>query len=385
MRLLILSTVLSITLAACGDSSAANEGSGGSGGAAGGGGTAAAGGDGGSGGSSDFVATISHTFDPQMIDVAEETTNICQSWALENDEPLYVRKIRQANDGGWHHSNWFFVPDTAYTPNTELEGPDATQEGTWKCSDRGFREYLAAAAGGVFFAQSTQTLSELQEFPDRAALVIPPNSVIVGSTHLLNVSAQPLSTSMRFEIELADEEDVDVRLSPFSFAISDLNIPPAIDGAPTESRTSMMCDLREQFEIVKGSDVVDYRIYYVLGHYHQWGNYFNLSFQNEDGSLTKIFEITNSIGEPIGSIIDPPISNNGATKLRSECGFLNNTDRTLRRGLQDGEMCDFLAYHDANIKVGASGVDNVDMGVDEMGRRVFETSCGGLTGFPGND
>ena len=174
MRLIILSSLLSITLVACGDSSESNAGSGGT---AGGGGTAAGGG----GGSSDFVATLSHTFDPQMIDVAEETTNVCQSWALGNDEPLYVRKIRQANDGGWHHSNWFFVPDTAYTPNTELEGPDATQEGTWKCSDRGFREYLAAAAGGVFFAQSTQTLSELQEFPDGAALVIPPNSVIVGS------------------------------------------------------------------------------------------------------------------------------------------------------------------------------------------------------------
>ena len=385
MRLIVLSTFLSLTLAACASDSSSSSGTGGTAGTAGSGGAAGAGGTAGGGGTSDFVAMLSHTFDPQMIDVAEETSSVCQSWVLDNDEPLYVRKIRQSNDGGWHHSNWFFVPDTAYQPNPEAAGPDATLEGSWNCRDRQFREYLAAAAGGVFFAQSTQALTERQDFPNGAALVIPPHSVIIGSTHLLNISGAPLSTAMSFEIELAEPEDVDVRLSPFSFAIGDLNIPPAIDGVPTESRTSMMCDLREQFKIVKDEDVVDYKIYYVLGHYHEWGNYFNLSFQNEDGSLTKIFEIKNSIGEPIGSVIDPPMSNNGANKLRSECGFLNNTDETIRRGLQYGEMCDFLAYHDANIKLGATGVDNADMGVDEMGRRIFETQCGSLTGFPGND
>jgi hypothetical protein len=360
MRLIPLLTLLAVTLAACNDGS-------------------------GTGGTDDLVPALTHTFDPQMLDVAEETWDVCQSWALNNEEPLYVRKIRQTNDGGWHHSNWFFVPETAYPPNEDVEGPDAGIEGTWKCSDRFFREYLAAAAGGVFFAQSTQTMTELQAFPDGAALVIPPRSVIIGSTHLLNISGGPLSTSMTFEVEVAEEEDVEVRLAPFSFAIQDLNIPPAIEGVPTESRTSMMCDLREPFKIVKDIDVPDFKIYYVLGHYHDWGNYFNLSFEHEDGSRRTIFEIKNSIGEPIGSVIDPPMSNDGATKLRSECGFLNNTDKTLRRGLSEGEMCDFLAYHDANIKIGASGVDNVDMGVDEMGRRIFETQCGSLTGFPGNE
>ena len=360
MRTITLSTILTLILIGCGS-------------------------EGGTGGVDDFVVSLSHTFDPQLIDVAEETWDVCQSWALRNEEPLFVRKIRQENGGGWHHSNWFFVPDTAYRPNPEVEGPDASIEGTWNCRDRNFRESLAAAAGGVFFAQSTQTLSEVQAFPDGAAFVIPPNSVIVGSTHLLNISGAPLETSMRFEIETAEEEDVETRLSLFSFAIQDLNIPPAVEGVPTESRTSMMCDLRDAFDLARGVEFTDYKIYYVLGHYHDWGNYFNLSFEHEDGSRRTVFEIANSVGEPIGSIIDPPISNEGAFKLRSECGFINNTDKTLTRGLSEGEMCDFLAYHDANIKVGASGVDNAEMGVDEMGRRVFETQCGGLIGFPGNE
>ena len=371
MRAILLSTLLSLLLIGCGDSSAASGGSGGPGGS---GGSTGGGGEGGAG---DFVAMLSHTFDPQMIDVAEETSGICQSWVLDNDEPIYVQKIRQDNGGGWHHSNWFFVPETAYPPNPEVEGPDAALEGTWNCRDRNFREYLAAAAGGVFFAQSTQALQELQAFPDSAALEIPPRSVIVGSTHLLNISGSPMETAMTMEVETVPAEDVAVRLTPYSFAIGDLKIP-----AQSESRTAMTCDLREPFQEHLGEDVVDYNIYYVLGHYHQWGNYFNLSFLHEDGRKETVLEIKNSIGEPIGSIIDPPMNNNGAPFLRSECGFINNTDEMLTRGLQYGEMCDFLAYTDSNLKIGASGDynDGVADGMSD-GVPVHELGCGPITGF----
>ncbi|MGB3053090.1 MAG: hypothetical protein WBB42_18955 [Polyangiales bacterium] len=316
-----------------------------------------------------------------MLERAEETSIYCQSWVLGNEEPVYVTKVRQTNGGGWHHSNWFFVPEAAYPPNERNEGPDAQLGGTWRCRDRGFREYLAAAAGGVFFAQSTQALDELQAFPEGTALEIPPRSVIVGSTHLLNITAGPLETAMTMEVEAVPAEDVQIRLTPFSFAIGDLAIPPAVDGVPTESRTSMMCDLTESSQQHLGEDTVDYNIYYVLGHYHQWGKSFNLSFVHEDGSMQTVFDIKNKIGEPIGSIIDPPMNNNGAARLRSECGFINNTDETLRRGLQYGEMCDFLAYTDANLKIGATGINNQAMGEDEDGIALFETDCGAITGF----
>jgi hypothetical protein len=380
MRLITLSTFLTLLLIGCADGSTPSSGAGGN---AGTGGTA---GTGGGGGTGDFIATLSHTYDAQMIDVAEESWNVCQSWVLNNDEPIYVRKIRQSNDGGWHHSNWFFVPESVFEPNQPHfvdEGPDATLEGTWNCDDRNFSEYLAAAAGGVFFAQSTQAMDEAQAFPDGSALEIPPRSVIVGSTHLLNISPAPMETAMKMEVELADREDVDIRLTPFSFAISRLRIPPMVDGVPTESRTSMECDLRDAFQRHLGKDEVDYNIYYVLGHYHQWGNFFNLSFVQDDGSSETIFEIKNTIGEPIGSIIDPPMNNKGASKLRSTCGFINNTDETLTRGLQYGEMCDFLAYTDSNLKIGSGGSTNHEMGENELGMPIFEVDCPdeGITGF----
>jgi len=370
MRLITLSTLLTLLIVGCGDSSSSSGGSGGTAGTAGSG-----------GGTRDFTAMLSHTYDPIMIDVGQEVSNVCQTWVLNNDEPVYVTKVQQSNDGGWHHSNWFFVPDTAYKPNYDKEEPGTPQEGTWACRDRSFREYLAAAAGGVFFAQSTQTLQELQEFPDGAALEIPPHSMIVGSVHLLNVSASAMNSAMTMDVETVPADQVDIRLTPFSFANGNLNIPAAVDGVPTESRTSMLCDLREPFQEHLGTDEVDYNIYYVLGHYHQWGNFFNLSFVHEDGRQQTVFEIDNRIGEPIGSIIDPPMNNAGAAMLRAECGFINNTDRTLHRGLEEGEMCDFLAYTDSNLKMGAGGGANHEMGQNEEGLLLFETDCGPITGF----
>jgi hypothetical protein len=329
---------------------------------------------------------LSHTYDAIDVGLGEELTDICQSWVLDNDEPFYVQKVRQTNGGGWHHSNWFFVPETAYRPNYDVEGPDATLEGTWKCSDRAFRESFAAAAGGVFFAQSTQAFREIQAFPEGAALEIPARSMVVGSVHLLNISPEPIAHPLTMEVETVPADEVATRLSLYNFAIGDLKIPAAVDGVPTESRTAMTCDMRVPFRDVLEEDVVDYNIYYVLGHYHQWGNSFNLSFVHEDGTRDTIFEIKERIGEPLGSIIDPPMNNNGAPMLRSECGFINNTDEELTRGLQYGEMCDFLAYTDANLKLGASGGENdgiPDGDVD--GVPVHELDCGdflGVKAFP---
>ena len=118
MRPIALSTILSLLLFGCGDS-----------GTPGSSGTAGADGTAGSGGTGEFTATLSHTYEPRMLERAEETSDFCQSWVLGNEEPLYVTKVRQTNDGGWHHSNWFFVPEAAYPPNEAAEGPDAAARG----------------------------------------------------------------------------------------------------------------------------------------------------------------------------------------------------------------------------------------------------------------
>jgi hypothetical protein len=326
-----------------------------------------------------FIATLSHTFPPIHVEVGEESLGLCQSWRLNNDEPLYVSKVRQTNEGAWHHSNWFFVPEDMYLPREGIEGPDATFEGTWNCSDRDFREFLAAAAGGVFFAQSTQAFLETQVFPEGAVLEVPPRSAIVGDIHLVNVAARPLDSPITFEVEAIDEEDVEVKLRPISFSNGSLAIAPQ-----AESRFSMTCDIAPAFRNAADMEP-EYNIYYVLAHYHQWGNFFNLSFVDEGGGTRTIMELSTRVGEPIGKTIDPPIYSNGAPGLKVDCGYLNDTDRTLVYGFQDEEMCVFLAYTDAPLKIGIGSGENHPMGEDENGILLNETDCGSVVAFPATD
>ena len=314
----------------------------------------------------EIQATHGHTFEAIEVGVGEEVSGVCQSWSLNNDEPLYVSKIRQKNDGAWHHSNWFFVPEDTYA------GPD----GTWDCDERGFHDVTAALEGGAFFAQSTQTLQELQAFQEGAALEIPPGHKIVGGVHLLNVSASPMQTSLHFDIETIPEEEVQVRLRPIAFTNTALDIEPQ-----AESRYAMTCDLGRQFENMLGR-APDYNIYYVLAHYHEWGNYFRLSFVDDGDDERTIFELRNSVGEPLGVTLDPPIHSEGAAGLRVECGYINNTDERIDYGLGGKEMCVFLAYTDADLKIGATSGENTAMGPNEAGVFMNETACGPVLAVP---
>jgi hypothetical protein len=298
---------------------------------------------------------LEHTFDPIPVESGAEEY-VCQSWTIGNDEPLYVNAVQQVNDGGWHHSNWFFVPEGAFVG----------EDGTWNCRDRGFREVAAAAQGGVIFAQSTQSFEEVQRFPQGTAIVVPPRSKIIGNIHLFNAAASRIDSSLTMGFETIEEEELEVKLREVSFSNGDIAIPPQ-----RQSRWTQTCDL---------SDIVgeSYTFYYVLGHYHQWGNYFKLSFVDDVGNERPIVEFGSSAGDNLGVTIDPPRNSEGAKHLRYECGYNNTTDDVLRyRNSSEGEMCVFLAYIDGDKKIAAYPEEvPVFMGEDENGVEIWDTPCG---------
>ncbi|MEM7139181.1 MAG: hypothetical protein AAF500_21590 [Myxococcota bacterium] len=319
-------------------------------------------------------ATLTHEFEPFEIGSGEEQLDFCQSWKLNNAEPIFVSAISQSNGGGWHHSNWFFVPEGTYMPNPETDDEGATEEGTWRCEDRGFRERGAAAVGGVFFAQSTQAFEEEQRFPVGAALEIPPNSVIVGQVHLLNLSAAPLTSALQFDLTTTPASEVDTPLQLVNLSNGSLAIP---DGG--ESRFGMTCDLGSVFDSVIG-ETPDYSIYYVLPHYHEWGNYFRLSVVDDEGNDETVYELSRGIGEALGRTLDPPFRSRGARYMRMECGYLNDTGDTITWGFQGKEMCETLVYIDGGVKM-AGGAQGEAVEVDSVGGLpTFETECGPLNG-----
>lgn len=311
----------------------------------------------------EFNATWSHEFPSIFVPSGEEKDYDCQAWTLNNDEPIYVTGVRQTNDGAWHHSNWFFVPEDRF-------GDD----GTWDCRDENFDMVSAGVFGGVVFAQSTQTFEEVFHFPEGSAVVIPPRSKIVGALHLVNIAPGSIDTSITLEFETAEPEEIDVALQPLSYLIYSLQIP-----AQQQSRWRMTCPMERAYNILD-ERADEFAIYYVLGHYHSWGNYFALDYVYDDGRERSIVELESVIGDSLGRIVDPPVYADGATGLKVTCGYNNTTDAPLVWGNNaEDEMCMFLAYVGAPVKVVSWGSEpSAEVGMVD-GLRTFEADCGDVT------
>lgn len=302
---------------------------------------------------------LEHTFEPFDVAPGEEIAWTCQSWTLGNSEPIWVTTVEAENDGGWHHSNWFFVPESSF------RGPD----GTWGCSERGFNEVAAAVAGGVLFAQSTQSLTDLQELPPGTALRLPPRTRIVGNVHLLNVTPTPIEdTAISLRLHTVPEEEVETTLRPMSFTNLALDLPPR-----AETRFSMECDIDTPYQDRFGHGA-DFSIYYVLPHYHELANYFSLELVGGDRDGEVIFQTGAAVGEPLGQTLSPPLDVTGAHAIRMTCGYDNPRDESVGYGIGDQEMCVFLAFTDSPYRFGASAEDNTYLG-EADGIHMNDTRC----------
>ena len=297
-----------------------------------------------------------HTFPEMEIGASDEDTSRCQSWTLDNDEPIFVNRITMSAGPAWHHSNWFFVPEDTFPG----------EDGTWNCNARDFDEFTAGLSGGVFFAQSTQSTGEVQQFPPTSAVLIPARSKIVGDVHLVNADTQPLSTSLTFVVDLLREEDVVDKLRLMTLSYFPLEITPH---ASSEFRGD--CDAFA----ANGDRALDFRIHYVLPHYHQWGDGMFLRASGEAGDLT-VFDEDQSVGEPWGRMFDPPLDLTGMTDLSFGCRYTNDGDDVVYWGNSTGEMCMMLAYTDDNSRwIGGVTDGNAVVGTDGNGTVLNSGPC----------
>lgn len=278
-------------------------------------------------------ADLEHAFESVSLDPGEELLGTCQSWTLNNDQPLNVNRVVETNGGNFHHSNWIWVPDTLYT------GPD----GTFKCADRGFDQIAAGALGGVFFAQSTQARGDTQAFPDGVAFTMPAHARIIGDVHLLNTTDAPAQTSLRFELYTLPDSDVRVPLQPMAFTNLSLDIAPQ-----TETRARMQCATPQP----------DFDIYYVLPHFHSLGQGLSIDVAGGPMDGSNIFQSMGAIGNSLGKTFDPPIAIKGSTGLAVTCDYRNPGTSTVKYGEGDQEMCVVLIYSDGK-KAGGETFGNL--------------------------
>jgi hypothetical protein len=294
------------------------------------------------------VPELTHAFDPITVGAGEEQNGLCQSWTVGNDQPVYVNTVVASNDGAFHHSNWIWIDDGMFT------GPD----GTWPCVDRGFDQILAGAAGGVFFAQSTQARRDVQQFPVGAAFQMPAHARIVGDVHLLNPGQVAITTQLRFDVYTLPEADVRVPLQPMAFTNTALDIV-----AGGETRARMQCATPQP----------DFDIYYILPHFHLLG--LNMAIDVAGGALdaTTIYRSAGNFGDAWGQTFDPPIAIRGAEALGITCDYQNPRTSAVQYGEGDQEMCVTLIYS-SGAKAGGIALSNLSVS-DEGGVHRTDALC----------
>lgn len=307
-----------------------------------------------------------HTFGPFSLGPGEEDSGICVSWTLNNEEPLAINAVELTADAGFHHSNWFYVPDERFPGD----------DGIWPCDERSFSEPVAAALGGVLFAQSTQSTHEIQQFPDGVVQTIPAHTRILANVHLLNTSSEAIEPQLELKLHTIASGEVTTQLAGMMLQYEALALPPM-----SKSAFASSCSMDEMHQEKLGVPL-DFSIYYVLPHYHDLGRGMRLEAVGEAGSEV-IFENAGSVGDPLGRMLDTPFDLAGYQGLRFSCHYDNPRMETVGWGIGDQEMCVLLAFTDSPNLWGG-GVFGKEPAVTEPSNVVdgvpeYEDACTMLT------
>ena len=274
---------------------------------------------------------LAHDFPPLSLQAGEELNFVCQSWTLDNDEPLYVSSLAIAGGPGWHHSNWL------YADENEFPGPD----GTWPCADRGFTLLEAGLSGGVLFSQSVEAAADGLELAPGEAVRIPPHAKIIAEVHLLNASDAALTTHMHAELRVRPAAEAEVVLAPLALSYYPLDLPPL---AASEFTTA--CDLAD----VQGAPL-DFSIHFVQPHYHALGTGMRIESYRKSGGSALIYQTNRLIGEPMGATLSPAVPLAGADGIRVTCSYTNpGTEAVGFDASEQGEMCVLFALTDSPMR-----------------------------------
>jgi len=283
-----------------------------------------------------FDGTKTYEFGPFHIAPGVEVDGDCVQITLHNEDYANVNTVELTTGPGFHHSNWYYVP--------EFQFPG--EDGTFKCDDRLFDQAVAAIKGGVIFAQSTQAPHETQRFPEGFVVRVPPKYKLVAQIHLLNPADTPLDLKPNIKLTYITDDKVTTRLAGMALQNAALALPPNMN-----SRFTVECDMEERHQLALHRPL-DFKVYYALAHYHSLGTGLTIEAVKDSGESATIYTTTTAVGDVLGGPIAPAFDMTGYTKLRLSCDFYNPRAQTVGWGIGDQEMCIFLAFTDSSYNFG---------------------------------
>jgi hypothetical protein len=302
---------------------------------------------------------IDFSFGPFDVAASQEISTLCVQITLNNPSDLYINSVDLVTGPGFHHSNWFWVPEHVFAGPHGLTDPQA-DDGTFTCTDRGFDEAIAALYGGVLFAQSVQVQSQVQTFLPGMAVKIPAKSKLVAQIHLLNAGDTALHLTPTITLDPIAQSSVTTTLHGISFENQSLALPPN-----AQSKFTLDCDLNPADASPPGNwPLPSFNIYYALAHYHALGTGLELdALMPDDVTSTEVFTTSAGVGDDLGGPVDPPFAMSPNTHLKFSCSYFNDTSNVITWGLGSEEMCVFLAFTDSEYNWGG-GVTSPDAAGD---------------------
>ena len=301
---------------------------------------------------------LEHQFQTWTIPPFTEYKGKCQSWTLNNAEPIYVNAVELSQNEESHHSIWTFVPDDHFV------GPD----GTWDCTERNYDEIKGALLGGVLLAQSTQAPHQVQKFRSDAAVRIPPYSRIISDIHLLNATATEATGSLTLKVYDMPQSDVKVQLVPFQIDDRAINVLPR-----AKTRLVNNCPLDGAFQ--SNGQAFTPKIHYILPHTHGYGRRFYVKALGGTRDGEMLLDVDQSAGyEAYGRAFDPPIDLTGAAGMTTGCEYENTTDQKLGWGWSD-EMCQMLGYMESPVAFVGTISDATQQAADGQMQVFDSNSC----------
>jgi hypothetical protein len=300
-----------------------------------------------------------HSFPDQEVAAGAEISGLCRSWTLNNEEEIWVSAVQLEQDELSHHSNWTFVPDTAYPG----------EDGIWPCAERGYDQLGAALMGGVIYAQSTQAEYEVQAFQEGAAIRLPPHARIISDIHILNTSTEDHRGNVDLTLYAIPRAEVQIALVPFHIDYHALDIP-----ARSDARFVADCSLREDFLDSLAGAPFYLRLHYALPHTHALGTRVFLQAVGgaHDGEM--IIDVSGYNGEARGRLYDPPMDLSDIEGLRFGCEFQNPTTESVGWGIGDQEMCEMLGFIESPVAFETRVQERTTL-PDEDGMSVFGGPC----------
>jgi hypothetical protein len=309
----------------------------------------------------DPTAEMVLPFGPYDVAPGVERKDDCVQITLDNDQAVFINAVELTTGAGFHHSNWFYVPEHVFPG----------EDGTYDCDERNFNEPAAAIFGGVLFAQSTQAPHEIQQFPEGVVVKVPPRQKLVANIHLLNATDEPLHLEPKIQLRPIPEANVTTLLSGVSFQNQALGLPPN-----KVSKFTIDCDIGTHHMNVFGRPP-DMKFYYALAHYHELGTTLDIEALDAAGNATTIFTTSALAGDVMGGMLSPQFDMTGFAKLRMSCTYFNPRSEVVKWGFGDQEMCVFLAFTDSPYNWGGGVLEEGDPGTPvDVGNEVhFTNGC----------